>query len=192
MVDAFRQSGRVRGRQGRGQRARNVNPRVRKLEGSRGRLAAGAIRPPAAAFKSNVAHIWPMPPATWAHSLGEWIVYWYLRYRKRFIEGRDFYFQSRLFAPTLFLARDYTEADFFIDMGPTSPIGQIAQYRGLVLDPFDEFTHSFAFDLRRRAELESNGYLLVYIANPQLELETEYVMEQALRGKDLSNRGYFR
>lgn len=134
-------------------------------------------------------HVWPPPPPTWAGPLEEWIVFWYLTAIKRYREGIDFYYQAALYVGSLFKSRDFTRGDFLINYGPESKAGAVSGVRGLVLDPFTEFTHSITLDKLRRTALALAGYRLVFIGQPMLESMTFYVMEQALKGHDISNRG---
>lgn len=134
----------------------------------------------------------PFPPMPnwWQASIGEWIVWDYLTRVKKWQERKDFYYQSRVFLPQFYSSRDFTSADFVIDFGPDSAAGMVGAYQALVLDPITPFTHpSLGFDKARRAALEAQGYLLVFIEEADLMHRTAEVMEQALRGIDDSSRG---
>lgn len=168
-------------------RQQSVNPRVRKAEGTRGTPLPGAarVRPqslvPAKAYP-------PMPP-TWLKSEGEWVVYWYLKYHKGWDEGTDFYFDTRIFVEALLRGVPLTQADFLIDLGPTSPLGSLGWFTALVLDPFTEFTHDFQYDKDRRDALAEEGYLLIFLAEETLKQGPIFLLDEALRGRDYSNRG---
>lgn len=168
-----------------------VNPRVRKQEGTRGAVVATAVPIPHSNAIGKTAYTWPPPPAWWLHSVGEWIVYWYLTEKRKFKLDVDFYYQSHVYADTLFANVPFTQADFLIDLGADTKLGDWGGYTGLVLDPFVEFTHDYAFDLERARVLNDHGYALVYLEEGALELETEWLIEEALRppGHDHSNRG---
>lgn len=166
------------------------NPRVRRLEGTAG--AANPLSPhiPRPTInQQRLGQIWPNPPGWWMHSVEEWIVYWYLTVRKHMKEGQDFYYQSRVYTQRLYASKDFTQADFLIPYGSASVLGYNGRYTALVLDPFTEFTHNRVRDLERRDELELARYLLVYIAEWSLKFQTAYVIDEALKGRDLSNRG---
>lgn len=139
--------------------------------------------------KDQTRHLYPPPPAWWTAPAEEWIVYWYLKYKLHWEENKDFYYQARVFLPGFFQSKNFTQADFLIDLGPAAAAGMIGHYSALVLDPFTEFTHDLALDLARKAALDQEGYLLVFLAQHDLEARTEYTMREALRGVDISNRG---
>lgn len=132
---------------------------------------------------------YPNPPPWFMGPTGEWVVFWYFTSRKHWQEGKEFYYQSALFAPFLFSSRDFTRVDFLVDFGPQSAAAPIANYRGLALDPITPFTHPDpAFDKRRRAELSDAGYLLIFLETSMLEGNPPDVIEKALRGLDISSR----
>lgn len=132
---------------------------------------------------------YPNPPKWWLGVIGEWVVYWYLTARKRFVEGKDFYYQAAVFAPYLFRARDFTRVDFLVDLGPHSRLGRIGNYTALALDPITPFTHPDPQrDKDKRTSLQLGGYLLIFIEEGPLKQNPQRVMEAALRGKDLSSR----
>lgn len=165
----------------------NVNPEVdRPYTG--GRLAPGAPglgrRP-----RLKKGQTYPDPPRWWLGPVPEWIVYWYLIWRKKYEEGKDFYYQAPVFVPFLFQSRDFTRIDFLIDLGPLSKAGMIAGFTALCLDPFTEFTHPDPqADKDKRTELEKQGYLLIFLDVEMLKNGPRRVIEAALRGQDLSNR----
>lgn len=134
---------------------------------------------------------YPNPPTWWLASLGEWVVYWYFTQVKRFVEGKDFYYQAPVFAPFLFSSRDFTRVDFLVDFGPDSKAGQVGDYKALAIDPITAFTHpDAAFDKRRRVELDEAGYLLVFLETTDLTTRPREVLELALRGIDVSSRAH--
>lgn len=169
-------------------------PRARRLVNpvtSRYRSSANLTGAPLIGRRQTVKRVqpFPNPPRWWQGPRTEWIVYWYLTKVKRWQEDKDFYYQAPVFAPFLFSSRDFTRVDFLIDFGPASEAGQIGRYRALGLDPITPFTHPDpAFDRRRRDELEEAGYLLVFIEGSMLETNPRDVLEQALRGRDVSTR----
>ncbi len=162
------------------------NPQIQRT-GYRGRALPGAPPVPPAAVRR--IHIYPNVPSDWLYSEGEWIVHWYLTERRRFEEGKDFYHQSRIFAPYLFSNRNFTQADFIVDLGPRSKLGPIGNFKALVLDPFADFTHNYDFDMQRKRDLDLQRYRLVFLDIFDLENRTEEVIERALGGEDLSSRG---
>lgn len=165
-------------------------PRVRKVEGTRGRPIDPATQAPAQDATGLLRQqVYPPMPPTWAKSEGEWIVYWYLSEYKHWREGTDFFFDTRIFVQALLRGLPLTQVDFLIDLGPGSPAGQLGWYTALVLDPFTEFTHDYQYDKDRRAELERRGYLLIFLDEDALRQQTLFVLGEALKGRDHSNRG---
>lgn len=133
---------------------------------------------------------WPDAPDWWWHSEEEWIVYWYLKNKLRFEEGKDFYYQGRVYVPYLYQGKDFTQADFIIDLGPETPVGELVGYTALVLDPFTEFTHDRELDYRRWQALADEHYGLIFMAEHDIKWRLAFVVAEALRGKDISNRGW--
>ncbi len=154
-----------------------------KLAGAPG--IEGLLR---AAQKDQTRHLYPPPPVWWTAPLEEWIVYWYLKDKLHWQENHDFYYQGRVFLPGFYQSKNFTQADFIVDLGPTAADGIIGSYQAIVLDPFTEFTHDYGLDIARKQALDQEGYLLVFLAQHDLEQRTDYVMREALRGIDLSNR----
>lgn len=137
----------------------------------------------------NPGQAYPNPPRWWMGPVGEWIIYWYLTARKRYKEGLDFYYQAPVFAPTLFASRDFTRVDFLIDLGPRSRAGQIGRYSALALDPITPFTHPDPqADKDKRTALELGGYLLIFIDTDALKMNPQRIIDEALKGHDLSSR----
>src|SRR4051794_25643570 len=176
----YAHGGSNRGVKGASRRAQAVNPRVRKLETPRGANNPLAPKIPRIKKQGAPQHMWPDPPKWWLHSVEEWIVYWYLKYYKHYEEDKDFFYQSRVYTQRLFSSKDFTQADFLIPYGATSPIGYNGFYTALVLDPFTEFTHNLAFDKERRDELDLARYRLIYLAEWPLKFQTRRVMDEAL------------
>jgi hypothetical protein len=137
----------------------------------------------------GVSRPWPPVPETWLASDLEWIVYWWFKYDQKWVEGEEFYYNGRVFVPGLYSSAPFTQADFIIDLGPTSRAGTILPYTALVLDPFTEFTHDIRSDLERRDAMEKAGYLLVFMAEDDVKTRTDYIIDEALKGEDHSNRG---
>jgi hypothetical protein len=168
-------------------RSFNVNPVVAR------KYAGGANLPgtPKLGRRARLARFipYPPPPPWWSGVIAEWAVYWYLTTRKHFQEGKDFYYQAPVFAPHLFRARDFTRVDFLVDLGPRSRAGQIGKYTALAMDPFTNFTHpNIQLDKDKRSDLDLDGYLLIFLYEPQLLLGPGYLVEEALRGRDHSSR----
>jgi len=135
-------------------------------------------------------YVWPPPPQTWLASIGEWITFWYLMYIKRWEFNRTWYYNGRVFLPFYFASRDWTQADFIVDLGPGSQAGMLAPYRAIVLDPITPFTHPDPQrDRDRRTALDEEGYLLIFLEEWALMFQTRRVLEDALRGRDVSTRG---
>jgi hypothetical protein len=134
--------------------------------------------------------IWPDQPDSWMSSEEEWIIYWYLKYKLKWVEDEDFYYQGRVYVDALFANRDFTQADFIIDTGPETKIGMIGNISALVLDPFTEFTHDRDLDFRRWQALAEEGYGLIFLASNDVKWRTAHVVAEALKGKDISNRGW--
>lgn len=178
----------IRGRSGAGQnRGQNLNPVVPHAERP-GATLGGA---PLIAYDAETRlQAWPSPPATWFASLEEWIVYWWFKYKEKWVEGKDFYYNGRIFVPHLNPVKDFTQADFIIDLGPNARAGMYQDYQAIVLDPFTEFTHDYTFDVERRQALMEQGYLLIFMAEWDVKYRTTYVIQQALLGHDLSNRSH--
>lgn len=131
----------------------------------------------------------PDAPRWWLGPVNEWIVYWYLTFKKHYEEGRDFYYQAPVFVPFLFQSRDFTRIDFLVDLGPRSRAGKLGKYTALALDPFTEFTHpNPQADRDKRTELDKAGYLLIFLDATMLQGAPARVIEAALQGQDLSNR----
>lgn len=171
------------------------NPRaVRLINPKISRPYAGGISLPGAPKLGRRERIqegqeWPPPPDWWPTPTSEWIVYWYLTERKHFKEGVDFYYQAPVFLPYLFSSRDFTRVDFLLDLGPSSRIGTIDRYTALCFDPITNFTHpNPAFDKARRAELDTAGYLLIFLEDYDIKLRPKAIIESALRGRDESSR----
>lgn len=184
----------VRGRAGGGSdRGRNITPGTTGTGGRPGHNLDGA--PTIEVRKEQaVDRPYPKPPPTWQASELEWIVYWWFKYKERWEENKDFYFNGRIFVPGLFSSSPFTQVDFIIDLGPTSRAGTIIPYSAIVLDPFTEFTHDIRVDRDRRLALENdagngNHYLLIFMSEQDVKNRTEYVITEALRGIDHSNRG---
>lgn len=136
------------------------------------------------------ALLYPNPPLTWSASLGEWVVFWYLRYIKKYELNVDFYYQAPVFAPFLFSSRDFTRVDFLIDFGIGSKAAPVGDYKALCLDPITPFTHPDPeLDKEKRNELALAGYLLIFLETDQLLTDPKRVIEAALSGNDLSSRG---
>lgn len=154
--------------------------------GSDSAAAPGGFRDEA----DDSGRTWPDAPASWLFSLEEWIVYWYLKYKLRFVEGEDFYHNGRIFVPYLFQSRDFTQSDFIIDLGAESRVGSIGNIKALVLDPFTEFTHVRANDWKRWVALHDEGYGLIFMASDDVKERTALVVAEALKGRDISNRGW--
>jgi len=133
---------------------------------------------------------WPPAPAWWWHSEEEWIVYWYLKNKLKYVEGQDFYYQGRVYVPYLYQGKDFTQADFIIDLGPESPAGTLGDLTALVFDPFTEFTHDHDLDYRRWQALEDEGYGLIFMAEHDIKWRLAFTIAEGLKGKDLSNRGW--
>ena len=132
---------------------------------------------------------YPDMPKWWQGPVTEWIVFWYLTDRKHYVEGRDFYYQAPIFVPYLFQSRDFTRADFIVDLGPLSQAGQIGRYTALVFDPITAFTHPDPqFDKDRRTELDKQGYLLIFMEGEALKMSPKRIIDAALVGRDLSSR----
>jgi hypothetical protein len=138
----------------------------------------------------RAGRIWPDQPDWWLSSEEEWIVYWYLKHKLKWTEDEDFYYQGRVYTDALFASKDFTQADFIIDLGPESKVGQLGHLTALVLDPFTEFTHDRDTDFRRWQALLDNGYGLIFMASEDVKGRTAHVITEALRGKDISNRGW--
>ncbi len=133
---------------------------------------------------------YPDMPNWWLGPIGEWIVYWWCTQIKHYQENKDFYYQAALFAPFLFSSRDFTRVDFLLDYGPQSAVPPVGRYRALCLDPITAFTHPDPhFDKERRNELEEAGYLLIFLETHDLETRPLEVLDDALRGRDVSSRG---
>lgn len=165
-----------------------VNPEVERPY-TGGRFARGAPTT-GRRYTFHRGQAYPDPPRWWLGPLAEWIVYWYLTARRKFEEGVDFYYQAPIFVPYLFQSRDFTRADFLVDLGPRSKAGQIGRYTALVLDPITEFTHPDPqFDRDRRAELDKQGYLLVFLDGEKLKTDYKRLIDAAVdEGRDLSSR----
>lgn len=134
--------------------------------------------------------VWPDPPAWWWHSEEEWVVYWFLKHKLKLVEGQDFYYQGRVYLENYTPNKNFTQADFIIDLGPETPVGQIGDLNALVLDPFTEFTHNKKNDFDRWAALLKEGYAVIYMASDDVKYRTAHVVAEALKGKDISNRGW--
>jgi hypothetical protein len=132
---------------------------------------------------------YPNPPRWWQGVVGEWIVYWYLSYRKRYKEGLDFFYQAPVHADGLFRGRDFTRVDFLVDLGPRSRAGQIGRYTAVCFDPITPFTHPDPqADKNKRTALELSGYLLIFMDTDALKMNPQRIIEAGLKGRDLSNR----
>jgi hypothetical protein len=168
-------------------RSFTIAPVVKRPAGG-GRFAKGA---PTLGRRKTLksAQPYPNPPNWWLGVVGEWVVYWYLTDRKRYVEGLDFYYQAPVHAPYLFRAKNFTRVDFLVDLGPKSRAGRIGHYSALALDPITAFTHPDPqADKRKRASLELGGYLLIFLQTEPMKLNPPRIIDAALKGKDLSNR----
>lgn len=176
----------IRGRAGAGQNVGQiVNPIIPHAERP-GATLQGA--PLILYDKETSFQAWPAPPTDWMASEEEWIVYWWFSDKEKWEEGKDFYYNGRIFVPFLNPVKDFTQADFIIPLGPDKRAGMYADYNAIVLDPFTEFTHDFSFDIERRDALADEQYLLIFLADYDVKTRTTYVITQALHGQDLSNR----
>ena len=169
-------------------KGRQVNPERKRLRAP-GRHLAGAPLLPRPERKELALHAYPDPPPNWIAPVEEWIVYWYFNSYLRWQLGKDWYYQGRIYLPYFFESVDFTQADFIIPLGAGHRAGQLGAYQAIVLDPFTEYTHSFDLDMKRKQALDAAGYLLIFLAQYDLEHRTLDVMRQALLGKDLSDRG---
>lgn len=112
-----------------------------------------------------------------------------LTFRRKFREGVDFLYQVAIPAPGLVRSRGFNRADFWIlPSGKNgSPGGAFS--RGIVINPYSEFTHpNPSKDRLERAILARAGFLEVYIAEPSLLADPSYYVGLALRGIDVSDR----
>lgn len=179
---------RVRGFQRRGVGAQVKAPRL-----PRPRLPGWAVAgAPTIQRPRTPSHtyIFPAPPPDWLASIGEWVVFWYLMYVKRWPLNETWYYNGRVFLPYFYTSQDFTQSDFIVDLGPLSAAGMLAGYTAMVLDPITPFTHPDPqHDKDRRDALGGEGYLLVFLEEHDLLFQTRRVLEAALRGQDLSTRG---
>lgn len=167
-----------------------LNPRVRKVEDTRGTPLDPRTQAPVPKADGLLnAKVYPPMPPTWPKSEGEWICYWYLKYHRHFVEDLDFYFDARVHVQALLRGAPLTQVDFLIDLGPTSPVGEIGWWKAIVLDPYTDFTHTFQYDKDRRDALNERGYLVIFLYEPRLKEEPIYLLDEALRGRDHSDRG---
>lgn len=169
-------------------KGRQVNPVVRKVRAP-GRHLPGAPTLPRNTRQDFRLQVYPDPPPNWIAPVEEWIVYWYFNNHLRWQLGVDWYYQGRIILPYFFESKDFTQADFIIPLGGGHRAGQLGTYHAIVLDPFTEYTHSFDKDIQRKQALDAAGYLLIFLAQADLEHRTYAVMQEALLGHDLSNRG---
>lgn len=176
----------------RGFQRRGVGAQVKPPTLPRPRLPGhGVAGAPAAPRPHTPTHtyIFPPPPPEWLASIGEWIVFWYLDRVKRWTYGQTWYYNSRLFLPYFYTSKDFTQADFIVDLGPSSQAGMLTPYTALVLDPITPFTHPDpGHDKDRRDALAAEGYRLVFLDEVPLKFQTRQVLEAALRGRDTSSR----
>lgn len=178
----------VRGRAGAGSsRGRDLTPGSAGTGGRPGHNLGGAPPPPAPREQAR-QRPYPKPPPDWMASELEWIIYWWLKYKERWEENKDFYYNGRVFVPGLYSSSPFTQSDFIIDLGPNSRAGTILPYSALVLDPFTEFTHDIRADLDRWDAMQKAGYLLIFMAEADVKDRTDFVIREALTGADHSNR----
>lgn len=135
------------------------------------------------------------PPATWVHSVAEWVVYWYLTEgRTPFcgqptlrpvgptqqpVRGRTFFFQIEV--PNLgHFQSEVTRVDFLI------PGFGDAGFEALAIDPKNNWTHpNPTLDLFKRSTLASQVNIqLIWIDTERLEHGDLQVIEDALAGQD--------
>lgn len=137
---------------------------------------------------------YPDPPANWSGPLTEWVVWWWLTKRERYVPNRDFVYQPAIGTeiavggPTN--SKGFVRADFLIvPQGQHGPMGY-PYVNGLVINPITPFTHpSKAKDQLERSVFATLGYLEVFIDGDDLTGPTARpatVMRLALRGVDVS------
>lgn len=156
-------------------------------------LAGGARPPRGGGFTQESFRGYPEPPAWFVNSRAEWVVYWYLTARKGWkrvtngsppVRGRTFFYQVSIPALGIFTKTESTRVDFLI------PGLGAAGYEALAIDPYNEFTHAAGgLDrLKRQVLDQQEGIQLVWIHTSRLEAGDTAVIEQALRGVDVSPR----
>lgn len=162
------------------------NPAVAGLR-TPGRQLGGAPYVPH--IEEVVEHVWPDPPETWGFSVGEWVVYWYLKYFLKWEEGIDWYHNGRVWLQGFHASNNFTPVDFIIDLGPGTRLGVYGKYTARVLDPITDYTHqNKVYDRERRNALAEEGYDLIFLDWWDLEWRTHHIIPQALRGIDESSR----
>ena len=158
--------------------------------------------PPRTRYRLTAPPGWQTPPADWVHSLAEWVTYWYLTAGREEAtglpnlrrvgpgvepqRGATFFFQVEV--PNLGLFQsEVTRVDFLLP-GFGSP-----GYEALAIDPRNNFTHPDAsLDVFKRATLGAQaGVQLVWIDTGRLEGGEYDLVEQALRGQDVSSLNLF-
>lgn len=145
---------------------------------------------------------WLTPPPDWLHSVAEWVVFWYLTEGRAEetglpnlkvvsatqppVRGETFFYQIEI--PNLGLFQsEVTRVDFFLP-----GFGSVG-YEALAIDPRNDWTHPDAsLDVFKRATLGQQANIqLVWIDTARLEAGDLAVVEQALRGEDVSSLNLF-
>lgn len=169
-----------------------VNAFLRRRTPDRTRRVVGAPKIPYGPGRREEEEPWRVPPYGWPGSNLEYAVMWYLTEhgiepnRRKLRINIDFFWQRAASAPGLFLSRAFTRADFALPGWPGAR-------RGLILDPLYPFTHkSIKHDLDKRRILAGQGWKLIFLDGGPLISRPHGIIEQALDGRDLSNRGGIR
>lgn len=168
-------------------------PRLPRLPGggalSRPAGYSGAVRIPRVRLNQDSFRPYPPMPSGWVGPLSEWIIFDYFVRVKKWELNVDFWKQVAL--PFASNVKGFTRADYVLKNGLLGKGTAPGQWRAIVLDGLNPFTHKDASRDRLKFQVFARyGYLLVWINTSELERNPRRVIENAIRGIDTSFRKF--